>query len=131
MVHNERLAPLGAVWPWLVCAFADTSTEEEVVNLVRADLGKGFGGERLDGLEVVQLEREDAERVQGAIVFKRVKGILSALEVTGTNNDLVRLGLLQKLLDHLKALGWALVGCWFRRMGQRLKIPGQRRIRSQ
>lgn len=111
MVYDERLAPLGAVWPWLVCAFADTSTEEEVVNLARADLGEGFGGERFDGLKIVQLERQDAERVHGAIVFERVKSILSALEVTGTNNDLVRLGLLEELLDHLKALDLALAGC--------------------
>ncbi|CAG9989287.1 unnamed protein product, partial [Clonostachys byssicola] len=85
--------------------------EEEVVSLVGAELREGFGSERLDGLEIVQLERQDAERVQGAIVFERVKGILSALEVTGTNNDLVRLGLLKKLLDHLKALDRELAGC--------------------
>lgn len=97
--------------PWLVCAFADTSTEEEVVNLVGTDLGEGVGGERFDGLEIVQLQRQDAQRVQGAIVFERVKSILSALEVTGTNNDLVGLGLLKELLDHLKALDLALAGC--------------------
>jgi hypothetical protein len=105
MVHNQRLAPPPSPGARLLCAFRNGCIQEQVVDLVAANLVQHLLRKRLDSLQVGKLQRQDRHRVARAVIGERVIGGNSALGVSSPQEHLVRLGLLRKeLFDSFKAL---------------------------
>lgn len=104
MVDDERLAPLGAIGSRLLRTVADAGIQQQIVNIVLADLLEGLLGKALYVTQVVQLEGKYGQWVGGAVVGEGVVGFLGALGVARAQDDFVRLGLLEELKDGLEAL---------------------------
>lgn len=55
MIHNHRLAPLGPMRPRLLSAVANSSIQQQEVDLILTKILEHLLRKRLDALEVVEL----------------------------------------------------------------------------
>lgn len=105
MVNDISLAPLGLALPRFFFALGRPTVEQQVVDLVLAELAERLLSERLDSLQVRQLKREDGQAVLRAVVDYVVVRLLGPGRVSCAEYDLVRLCLAEELLDGFEALG--------------------------
>lgn len=78
--------------------------EEQVVDLVLTELLQRLLSKGLDCLELRELEWQDRHALFGTVIFQGVICLLGSSSVSGSEYDLVRLGLCEELLDGFEAL---------------------------
>lgn len=104
MVHNVSLTPLGSMRPRPLGTIAYARVEKQVVNLALTKLLQRLLSKRLDSLQVRQFKRQDGHAIGRPVILQLVVGPLRVLDVSRSEDDLVRLGLLEKLLDGFQTL---------------------------
>lgn len=105
MIDDVRVAPLRAVRAGPVVGLASHGRiEHQVVDRALAQILERLLSEGLDRLQVGQLHRENGQGMRAVVVLELVEGRLGRLGVPGSEDDLVRLGLPQQLLDELEPL---------------------------
>lgn len=105
MVHDVALTPLAAKTILLLGRVADGSVQEQVVDLCSAELGQDLRTERLDLLQVAQVQRQDGYRVVGTDIVDSVVRLLCAGDISRAEDNPVRLRLSEELADGFEALG--------------------------
>lgn len=103
VVDYIGLGPLRSVRPRLCSSLIHSRIQEEVVNLVLAELVQGLPRESSDALEIREVERQQRHAVL-PIVLELVIRSLCRLGVSGAKDEFVGLRLLEELLDSLEAL---------------------------
>jgi hypothetical protein len=106
MVDEIRLNPLGAVRACVghLLVHGSGRIQHEVVNWALAQLLESLLRKRLDCFHAIQLERQDRDLVLVAVIFEPIVGIRGRLEISGAEDELVRLRLGKQLLDDLEPL---------------------------
>lgn len=104
VVDNVRFAPLGTVRPWLFGSVTNRCVQQQVVDLVLADLLERLLSEGLDVPQVGKLQRQDRHAVLGRVDLEVVVGGLGLLGISGAKNDPIGLRGLEQLLDGFKTL---------------------------
>lgn len=92
MVDDISLAPLSLALSFLF-RLRRSGIEQQVVDLVLAELVERLLSERLDCLQIRELKRQDGQAVLCAVVGYLVVCLLCPTRVSGAENDLVRLRL--------------------------------------
>ncbi len=104
VVDNVRLAPRGPVAVGRLGSLADAGVQQQHVEAAVAQRLERLLRKRPDGLEVGQLERQHRHAVPAAVEAEGVVRRLRRPRVPGAEDEAVRLGLAQELLDELEAL---------------------------
>lgn len=104
MVHDVRLAPLGAIRPRLLSTVANSSIQQQVVDLALAQLGQRLLRKRLDALEIRQVQRQHGHAADSTVELQAIVRSLSARRVASAKDDFIRLRLLEQLLNGFEAL---------------------------
>lgn len=107
MVHNSRLAPLPG--RLLVRGFEHAGIQEQIINLAAGDTVQRLLSKSLDRFQVGQLEGQYGHGIGRLVVLKTGNGITGGFDVSRSEDDFVRGGLLQELFQHFQALISALV----------------------
>lgn len=89
MIHNGGLAPLGSMRPFFLRPLEHACIQQEVVNIALADTVQCLLGERLDALQVGQIDGQHGHGVGGPIVLQLLDGIVGRLCVSGAEDDVI------------------------------------------
>lgn len=97
MVHHITLTPLRTVGPGPLSAVQRSSSEVKEVNAVRSQLGECLLCEELHTSQAQEIKGNDSDGMLGLVVSKIIVGRLNLFGVSSTEDEVVRLGLLQQL----------------------------------
>lgn len=104
VIDDHGFTPLGPMRPRLIRVLPQRSIQQQVVNLLLAELLERLLREALHILQVGQLEREDVDLVSLLVVLDLLVGFPGGLDAARAEDDAVGLGLLEELLDGLETL---------------------------
>lgn len=104
VVNHIPITPLRSIRTWPIRIIKRTSSQEQIIDLIRTKLGKSLLSKDLHTTQTLQVKRKNMNRVRGRVEVERVVCSLGGLGVSGTEDESVRLGLLEELLDGLEAL---------------------------
>lgn len=85
-------------------ALGHACIQEKVIKFVLAELLKCLLRERLDTLQVREVERQDRDTVGGVIELEIIIGSLGCLRISRPQDESVRLSLSKELLNQLESL---------------------------
>lgn len=105
------LAPLRPVRAGLLRPIRDGGVKHQIIKILVSQGLESLPGESADAAQVRQLEGQDGDLVARGIVGG--EGLVVLLRLVGvarTDDEAVRLGLLEQLFDCLEALGYLAMG---------------------
>lgn len=104
MINHIPITPLRSIRTRPPRIIKRTSSQEQIIDLIRTKLGKSLLSKDLHTSQTLQVKRMNMNRVRGRVEVERVVCSLGTLGVSSTEDEGVRLGLLEELLDGLEAL---------------------------
>lgn len=104
MINHIPIAPLRSIRARPIRIIQRTSSQEQIINLIRTQLGKGLASKDLHTSQTLQVKRKNMNRVRGRVEVERVVCSLGTLGVSSTEDENIRLRLIEELIDGLEAL---------------------------
>lgn len=104
MINHIPIAPLRSIRTRPIRIIERTSSQEQIINLIRTQLGKSLLSKDLRTSQALQVKRKNMNRVRGRVEVERVVCSLGTFNVSSTEDENIRLGPLEELMDGLEAL---------------------------
>jgi hypothetical protein len=92
MINNIPITPLRSIRARPISIIKSTSSQEQIINLIPAQLGQSLLNKYLHTPQTLQIKWQDVNGVLGRIKTERVVRSLGSLRVSGTEDETVRLG---------------------------------------
>ena len=105
MVYNVGFTPLRPMRSWALSSnTSQPSIEQQVINLLFANLIKRLFRKRLYALQIIQLQWKNSDSMKFTVELKLIVSFLCIFSVACAEDDSVWLSLAEELFDCFEAL---------------------------